>query len=164
MLFRSRVYVDPSIQATLVYPHSCSCSNLCNCTCGEYTTAGCIYVRSPEIGSLDVRPATYAGGSWRASATTCCGKPQRVRINYQAGMNPTSRQAKDAVVRLAHAKMPQPACACDEWRIVWQRDTKEPEIGAATREVINCPFGNSRGSWTAWRFANAMRLVRGGVL
>ena len=159
-----RVYNDPSVNATLVYPHSCSgVGDNWACTCGEYTHDACIYVRSPEIGSVDVMPGSYAAG-WTSTGQLCLGRPQRVRLNYRAGMIPTSRQAKDAVVRLAHAKMPQPACACDDWRIVWQRDTRTPEIGAATREMLNNPFGTSAGSWIAWRFANAMRLVRGGVL
>lgn len=162
-----RVYNDPSTHATLVWPHSCTSASLCDCTCDEYTHDGCIYLRDAYLGLLDTLPASYSAGAWTRTTATCCGEPERVRVNYRAGLRYADdpglwRKMQDAVVRLAHVKMAEPACACDDWLRVWRRDLKTPEIGLATRELINCPFGKTEGAWTAWRFAQASRIVRGG--
>jgi hypothetical protein len=156
-----RVYNDPSTHATLVWPHACTSLDVCTCSCDDYTQDGCIYVRQGRIGALDVLPATYSGGAWAARSTCRCGSPEYVLVNYRAGLEMT-RQMQDAIVRLAHAKMPEEPCGCDVVQRLWKRDRNEP--GAFTRERVNCPFGTSDGAWAAWRFAQAMKLRRGGGL
>lgn len=159
-----RVHNDPSIHATLIWPHTCSGST-CTClTCGEYTKTGCIYIAKEEIGSLEILPATYSGGTWTRQSTTCSGVPEIVLINYRAGMVPVTRQAQDAILRLAHSKMPGEPCGCERAKMVWQRDVKTPAI--VTRERINCPFGLTDGAWAAWVFAMSpgMRLIRGSAM
>jgi len=157
-----RVYNDPSTHATLVWPHRCNsaCSATC---CSEYTCDGCIYIRNAGMGILDALPATYSGGEWTAT-TSCCfsGKPERVRLNYRAGMDPLTYQAEDAILRLAHAKMPTEPCGCDVAQRLWQRDRNIPK--RLTYDQAACPFGQSDGAWTAWKFAHALKKVRGAVL
>lgn len=165
-----RVYNDPSIQGGLIWPHlststcDCGCSTCCG-TCGEYSVNGCLYVRSGEVGTVDVLDAAYSAetGLWTATCPTCyCSAPELMRLNYRAGMTPLSKQAEDAVIRLAHAKMPQPPCGCGTINEMWTRDRHVPDSMTMERDM--CPFGQSDGAWTAWRFANAMRLVRGMAL
>jgi len=157
-----REYCDPSTNATLVWPHNCS-SSLCTCTCSEYTQDGCIYVRDARIGILDVLPAVYSSGAWSTSIEACCvGEPQLVRLNYRAGVKTLTRQQEDAIVRLAHAKMPEEPCGCEIAQRLWARDREVPK--ALTRERANCPFGMSDGAWAAWRFAQTFKLVEGMVL
>jgi len=159
-----RVYNDPSTNAVLVWPHSCS--TYPNCSCSEYTRTACIYVRDSRTGRLDVLQATYSGGAWTSSVTgpsnLCGGMPEVVRLYYYAGVQTLTRQQEDAIVRLAHAKMPEEPCGCEVSQRLWERDREVPK--ALTREQANCPFGRSNGAWAAWRFAQTFRLVRGGTL
>ncbi len=157
-----RVYTDASTQAQLVWPHSSNCAggNCCP-SCGEYTKTACMYFKDADLGIVDVLPATYSGGSWSVNGA-CCGKAAYARLNYVAGLSTLTRQAEDAIVRLAHAKMPAEPCGCQFVRAVWLRDNHTPEV--MTRERINCDFGLSDGAWTAYRFAHAMKQGRGGVL
>lgn len=163
-----RVYNDTSIEAGLVWPHrdsaSCVCDMCCDAclTCAEYTETACIYVRNYETGALDILPASYTAASGWTSAlcSTCyCADPSIVRINYQAGLPAITRPLEDAVIRLAHSKMPFAPCGCDIVQQAWARDTKVPAV--LTEERLNCPFGLSDGAWIAWRFVNASRLTRG---
>lgn len=157
-----RIYNDPSTNAVLIWPHQCT-AVCAQGGCTEYTYTGCEYVRLPEIGSLDVTPAIYSAGSWvTGSNPACCrGNPQFVKLNYRAGTVVT-RQMEDAIIRLAHSKMPDEFCGCDVWTRLWRRDRFVPEI--LTRERLNCPFGLSDGAWIAWSFTRQFRLVRGDVL
>lgn len=158
-----RVYNDPSTHATLVWPHACTTtSTYCGCTCGQYTQAACIYVRNGQLGFVDVLPASYSAGSWSTTCATCCGNPHHVLLNYRAGLTALGYQAEDAVLRLAHAKMPAEPCSCDIMRRVWQRDRNVPDV--LTRERLNCPFGLSDGAWVAWKFAQALKIHRGAVV
>lgn len=156
-----RVYNDPSTQGTLHYPSSCGCGSFSCPTCSERTQAACLYVAHGELGVLRALPGSYASGAWTVAASCCTGRPEYVTLNYLAGTAVT-RQAEDTIIRLAHSKMPEEPCACEVVRYVWERDRKTPEV--MTRERINCPFGLSDGAWTAYKFAQAMRLVRGGLL
>ena len=160
-----QVYNDRSIEAGLIFPHratvtcDCDCPTCCG-TCNEYSVTACEYILNREVGTLDVLPATYSGSVWTADCLTCyCENPTLVRLNYKAGLNPMTLQAEDAVVRLAHSKMPNPPCGCGFANDAWTRDRVIPEI--LTSERLNCDFGLSDGAWIAWRFANAMRLQRG---
>lgn len=161
-----RVYNDPSTNATLVWPHVCQSSsgnNGCTCpSCAEYTQSACILVQYGKIGQVGILPASYSGGSWARATSSCCGTPAFVMLNYQAGLERITPQAEDAVIRLAHSKMPKEPCACEMIRYYWERDRHIPET--FTRERINNPFGLADGAWIAWRFTQTMKLVRGGVL
>jgi len=157
-----REYCDPSTHATLVWPHQCSSVDACSCTCSDYTQDGCIYIKDAVIGELDVLPATYSGGAWSRKTAICCGEPQLIQLNYRAGLTSLTRQQEDAIVRLAHAKMPEEPCGCEIAQRLWARDREIPS--ALTRERANCPFGMSDGAWSAWRFAQTFKLVRGMVL
>jgi hypothetical protein len=119
-------------------------------------------VRNGELGILDVLPATYSGGEWVTDASCLCSRPERVRLNYKAGVTSLSYQAEDAILRLAHAKMPEEPCGCDVVQRLWKRDREVPKI--VTSERLNNPFGLNDGAWIAWRFAMDLRKVRVGVL
>lgn len=156
-----RVYNDPSINADLVWPHADSCAGVpgCTCpTCSEYTRTGCIYLRNAELGIVDVLPANYTAGAWSRTGTSCCTEPERMSLNYRAGMNPTTTQAQDAIIRLAHSKMPEEPCGHPKVLTAWKRDRAVPE--PITRERLNCPYGLNEGAWIAWRFTQALRNVK----
>lgn len=154
-----RVYNDTSTNATLV---GRSCASGCTCGgCTETTASACMYVAKPLIGAVIVKEATYSGSAW-VPGSGICRPYNQVRLNYRAGLTRLTYQMEDAIVRLAHAKMPSEPCACDVAKLVWTRDRNTPEI--LTRERLNSPFGMSDGAWTAYRFAQAKRLVRASVL
>lgn len=155
------VYHDASVNATIVWPHRTStCTSswaLCCLTCGEYTRTACIYVKNPELGVLDVLPATYSSGAW--SVNSCaCSTPAHAILNYRAGPVTMSPQARDAVIRLAHTKMPDEPCGCPNAQRMWKEDRTIP--ATMTRERANCRYGLSNGAWTAWQFSQAMKVER----
>lgn len=155
-----RVYNDDTTQATFVWPHrgSASCTSLdCCLTCSEYTRSACGYIRDAEGGLIDVLAASRESGAWRPECSVCyCTAPDLVRVYYRAGMNPLTKQAEDAIIRLAHAKMPKPPCGCGPLMEMWTRDRHVPDVLDAIR--LHCPFGLSDGAWTAWNFANALAV------
>jgi hypothetical protein len=153
-----RVYNDPSTNAQLVWPRGCSgCA-----TCTEQTQTACMYLRNAKAGVFDVHPSRFVDGSWirpNRSSFCCRSHPQLVRLNYRAGLNPTTLQAEDAIIRLAHSKMPAELCGCETFTRIWRRDRFVPEV--LTRERYSVPWGLSDGAWISWKFALSMRLVRG---
>lgn len=153
---------DPSTQAHIVW--RVSDTGLC-CTpgCTDHQHDGCLYVRRSEIGTVDVHRATYSEGVWTASACVCnCCTPDWAELYYYSGLTTLSKQAEDAIIRLAHSKMPSEPCGCQSTQRLWQRDRYTPDV--LTRERINNPFGLSDGAWWAWRQAQSMKLIRGAVL
>lgn len=161
-----REYTDETFGATLVYPHrstdSCSCA--CACRCEEHTTSACTWIRKTETSVIDLMKATYAGGKW---TPTCCSfcypiRPEYARVHYLSGMNPTTLQAEDAIIRLAHSKMATQPCGCELALQVWARDRNIPESPSVER--LNCIWGLSDGAWIAFKFASAMKMWRSGVL
>lgn len=156
-----RIYNDTSTEGGLVWFHqssSCDCS-VCNGLCNDYAITACIYLRNKDTGAFDLLPAAYSGGVWTPSCSCYCSEPDQVRLNYLAGLTPLNFQAEDAIIRLAHAKMPQPPCGCGTIQEMWSRDRKVPDVLDTAR--LNCPFGLSDGAWVAWKFANAIRIQRG---
>jgi hypothetical protein len=139
-----RIYNDTSIQATLI-------RNSCTNDCSETESNVCMQVRYGPISSV------YA--PYSSSLCGCC--PDFVELNYLAGTDMT-KQARDAIIRLAHSKMPRNPCDCSPIDEFWKRDRHIPEVLTAERE--NCPFGLADGSWIAWSWAQAMKLVRGATL
>lgn len=138
--------------------HACTCSLR---GCSDHRHDGCIYVRNAPLGTIDVTRADYSAGTWTAASLSCCEYyPDWVELHYYSGLQVLTRQAEDAIIRLAHSKMPDEPCGCEVTQRYWKRDRNTPQV--MTRERINCPFGMSDGAWTAYRFAATMRLVRGG--
>jgi hypothetical protein len=155
-----RFYNDNSSHATLVSPHSCSSSCL-NAGCGENTDTACIYVMNQRIGEITMRPATYSGGTWTPNGLSCrC--PSLVRLNYQAGMIRVTRQMEDAVIRLAHTKMPKELCGCEYGQKLWERDRNIPV--ALTEQRLANPFGTMDGAWMAWNFVRANKKGEASIL
>lgn len=162
------VFNDTSIQAGLVYPHlagdgtcGCDCASCCG-TCDDYKATGCEYVRDSEKGLIDVLPGAFGANTltWTASCPTCyCADPEYMLLNYQAGLETMTPQVEDAIIRLAHAKMPSAPCGCGIVNEMWTRDRHVPEVLDAKR--MDCPFGLSDGAWFAWKQALAIRLTRG---
>lgn len=153
-------YNDPSTNAKLVKSHQCSLA--CSLSgCVDSTDDGCINVQDFRVGHIQIQAATYVIETGWTGHTSCSGY-KRVKLNYQAGLPSLPPQAEDAIIRLAHSKMPQEPCGCDITKQMWERDRKVPDV--LTRERANCPFGMSDGAWVAWRFAQAMRLVRANVI
>lgn len=155
-----RIYNDPSTNATLVWAHTCGGSTCA--LCSQYTQDGCMYLMDKENGSFEIVPASYSGGSWKSQTSCCTGRPHRAWINYYAGLQELTKQARDTVIMLAHAKMPSTPCGCEQVTRLWKRDNNIP--GVLTKERINCPFGVSDGAWVAWRFTQAMRRLGIGVV
>jgi hypothetical protein len=147
---RCRV-TDASDQATLIWRGSA-----CTPPCADIRKAGCIYIRDERLGIIEVQPATYTSGAW--TRLCVCGEPDWALLNYKSGMTPLTKQAEDTIIRLAHSKMPDEPCACAITQSLWKRDRTVPPV--LTRERVNNPFGMSDGAWTAWRFAQTMKLVR----
>ena len=160
-----RVYNDPYTQATLVWPHKTGTGCSCGCwsmVCGEFTHEGCAYIRNGATGAIDVLYAHLVGSTWTANCPCVCSAPEIVRVYYRAGLTAITKQAEDAIIHLAHAKMPRPSCGCGILRDKWDIDRKIPDT--LTAERINCPFGCEDGAWKAWLFANAMKTYRVGIL
>lgn len=155
-----RVYNDDSTNGVLIWPCRCG-SGTCSGGCTQRTHTACMYLDNLELGIISLQAATYSGGSWGSSACYS-GTPGKLQLNYRAGLETLTRQAEDAIVRLAHAKMPAEPCGCSVTQQLWKRDRNIPDV--VTRERINCPFGLNDGAWVAWRFAQSMRLERGMTL
>jgi len=113
-------------------------------------------------GLAEIIPATYSSGSYKLAAMKYCTKPTGMNLKYRAGLTNVPRILEDAVIRLAHSRMPEEPCGCDLIKRVWSRDRKTPEF--LPTERLNCPFGTSDGAWAAWQIATKERLVRIGVL
>lgn len=155
-----RIYLDQSTEAVLTSNHACN--STCSAQgCGKYTADACMYILDPEIGKIEFYQASWSGSSWlRTLSGFCCRDWRGIQLNYMAGVE-LNYQAEDAIIRLAHAKMPVEPCGCDPVRNAWTRDRHIPDL--LTKERINCRFGMSDGAWMAWQFAQNMKLWRGGI-
>jgi hypothetical protein len=139
-----RTFTNTATQATLAYPRTCT-------GCTEQTISGCFYVRDPRVGVLDIQLS--ANGN-----NLCSCSPEIIRLNYLAGADVLTRQAEDAIVRLAHSKMSSEPCGCQVVQRLWGEDRNTPEV--LTAERLNCPFGLSNGAWVAFQFAQALKVYR----
>lgn len=159
-----RVYNEPYPQADLIWPHKTSAGCTCNIcgACDEYTHEACAYIRNHVTGAIDVLYAHIVGSVWTATCECVCSSPELVRVYYRAGLTTLTKQAEDAIIHLAHAKMPRPSCGCGILRDRWDYDRQIPDT--MTEQQAACPFGQSRGAFTAWQFANAMKVYRAGIL
>lgn len=139
-----RIFTDPSTQALLTRQAGCGCSSA-GCT-GESQTA-CIYIELNHIGRVKVSPATYVSGAWQ-SVSSLCKCYDWAQLNYLAGLQTLPYDLEDAIIRLAHALMPNEPCGCLTVQNLWKRDRRIPEI--LTAERLNCPFGQNDGAWYAY--------------
>lgn len=150
-----RIYNDPSVNAEIVSPHTCN--GLClSDGCSEYTSTGCIYIEEEKPGIIDVKYATYSGGSW--SSSNNCYPGSILRLNYYSGLRYLPRNYEDAVIRLAHSLMPTEPCGCAVAKRLWERDMNVPT--AITERRADNPFGLSDGAWFAWQQVTSSRDVR----
>lgn len=144
-----RVYNDPTVGAQLVWrTDSMTASSMSE-------TAAALTITNKEIGEVFVHPTEQpvigAGNLTLA----------RVQLHYQAGLETLTQKAEDAIVRLAHAKLPAEPCGCDGVRLVWKRDATIPQV--ISRERLNCPYGLPDGAWVAYQFALSMMVYRMGI-
>lgn len=147
-----RVYTDPSQQVTFRWAHTCD--SYCSAAgCAEYIQTGCMVVKDSKRGIISVSAGDYVDEEWVGTAMKYAGNPM-LHLYYQAGLTFLNEQAEDAIVRLAHSKMPDAPCGCDSVKSFWNRDKHVPDI--LTGERLNCPFGMNDGAWIAWNFAVQM--------
>lgn len=81
---------------------------------------------------------------------------------YLSGEIVPTVQQKDLIIRLAHSKMPEQPCGCEDAIRLWSRDRNIPEI--LTAERLSCDFGISDGAWIAWKWAQSMKKHRFGYI
>lgn len=159
-----RIWYDSHYGAELVYPHRASdgACGICGMTCEEFAHPACAWIRKAETSVLDILKADYTGSfTWTLPA--CAGRrASYARLDYLSGMSPTTPQAEDAIIRLAHSKMPIKPCGCDTANQVWTRDRNIPT--ALSQEQAANPWGMSDGSFIAFKWANSMKVWRSGVL
>jgi hypothetical protein len=141
---------DVSTGAYIYYAKDCT--QVCEFS---YVTA-CENVVDNYKGIIKLTPASYSSG-WTVSSCIP-GKIQYVDLHYYAGLTAVTRKIRTIIIRLAHSKMPNEICGCDVFKSLWARDRNIPAI--LTAERINCPFGLSDGAWTAWQFAQDLKLVK----
>jgi len=155
-------YNDESTQAKFIKSHCCSTGCAAN-HCVDVTDDGCIKVQYAEEGIVLATPATYAAGVW-SSLNRSCGCYQGVKLNYYAGLFTLTHDLIDAIIRLAHSRMPHAPCGCDPVKRFWEADRNIPENISFEREKNI--FGLSDGAWAAWRIINnpGLRIFRMGVL
>ncbi|MEE9572776.1 MAG: hypothetical protein V3W20_07010 [Candidatus Neomarinimicrobiota bacterium] len=166
-----REFNDPSVNAQWIWPHRCTANCSLN-ACGEFSQTACMYIRNNEIGSFSTLLAKFNSITQkfeRSNLQCCSGNPEIIKINYKAGLSLVAdsgriKQAQDAVVRLAHSKMPNEVCGCQTFMRFWKRDRFIRPAEQLTFAMIKNPFGLSDGAWIAWQFANSLELVRGSLL
>ena len=125
-----------------------------------YNQTGCLIIKDEKLGIISVQAGEYADGAWSGRAMCSRGHPM-LHLYYKAGLQHMNAQAEDAIVRLAHSKMPDAPCGCDSVKSFWNRDRNVPQI--MTAERLNCPFGMNDGAWIAWNFALQMTYGDVGV-
>lgn len=154
-----RVYNDDSTNAKLIWTgrNTSSCAS-----CSNTEKDACMVIVDSVRGEFKVRRASYSSGTWTHTNLCGCSYPDRMELNYRAGLQTLTGRARDSIIRLAHSKMPHSPCNCDPANWMWERDRVVPE--PITRERLNCPFGITEGAWIAWTFARSMQILRGSIL
>ena len=147
-----RQYRDTETQATITYGPACHCWCAGTaCEGGEYT--GCAFVLDRDIGLVRVHRATLSAGSWTCDMSAVCGcyEGDSVTVYYLAGTTDVPGW-KQAVYRLAHARMGEQPCGCALQERQWRLDRTTPPV--LTAERLNCPFGLEQGGWAAWTWVS----------
>lgn len=150
-----RVYNDPTTSVALTRRSRCNTT-----PCADIQDPGCIRVVSGSIGHIMIEKAVFVANSWVRRAS--CYGYSAATINYMAGMPTLTRPFTEAVIRLAHGKMPHAPCGCDPIRSYWERDMELATAGGAA----DCLFGPTTGAWVAWLFVQGprQRMIRGSVI
>lgn len=158
-----RHYLDTSDQATVEFGPNCQLV-LCGSACAGTSQDGCVYVIDPTISKVRVQLADYSSGTgtWTFASPliTQCHPDDKVTVNYQAGHLPPNWE--QAVRRLAHTYMDVTPCGCNLFKMIVNRDQKEPSV--LTAERINCPLGMMDGAWFAWTWIGNNQHVRAFML
>lgn len=164
-----RIYNDTSqVSAELVWPPDPGCTGE---NCVEITQTGCMLVREPRKGSVSVRAATYADGSWLYDTQlNSYYDPDRVRFWYYGGYRSDDwlsgrkvpsihLQFLKAVVFMAAARLDKPVCSCSQ--IAHTVDNLQQDLSQFTRDrrqfippqshVHSNPFGTRVGEVKAWQ-------------
>lgn len=138
------IYLDPFYQVEVF------CQAPCACPPPVATTFwNSVQMKAPRIGHIKLD-----------CNTSFCGcTPQYMEVSYLCGLESLSVHAEDAIIRLAHSRMPTEPCGCDFLRGMWERDKTVPDVLTAERE--NCPFGLSNAAWQSWEFMQDMVCYRG---
>jgi len=147
-----RQYRDTDTQATITFGPSCNCWCAGTaCTGEDYT--GCVFVLNRDIGLVRINRATLSDGTWSCDQSAVCGcyDGDKATIYYEAGATdiPGWRQA---IYRLAHARMGEQPCGCALQERQWRLDRTVPSV--LTAERINCPWGFEQGAWAAWSWVS----------
>jgi len=142
-----RRYTDTTSQVRLVRLR-------CDGYSSDLITDGYVVIRNGRLGIINIAD-TLTG-------TCLCNDYSTLYINYLSGLDKPSSQLEDAVVRLAHSRMPEEVCSCAPAHNLWLRDQKQPDV--VDRQRLNCPFGLSDGAWIAWQIVQNLQLIRGMTL
>lgn len=144
-----RIYLDTTYQVEVFGDKGCGCispsSNV------HYWQDA--HLRSPDIGWIKLGCPTVS---------PCDTMPHRLEVSYLCGLPSLSTQAEDAIIRLAHSRMPSEPCGCDFLKGMWERDKAVPDVLDTERE--NCPWGLGQGAWISYKFASDMVCWRGRAL
>jgi len=143
-----RQYRDDTTQATITFGPTCCCWCAGEACAGtDYT--GCVFVVDRVIGSVRVSRATYSAGVWSCDNSAVCGcyGGDKVTVYYEAGSDDIPGW-KQAVFRLAHARMGEQPCGCALQERQWRTDRNTPPV--LTAERLNCPWGLEQGAWAVW--------------
>ena len=144
-----RIYLDPTYQVEVFGDRGCGCTSPSSMM--HYWQDA--HLKSPAIGWIKLGCPTVF---------PCDTMPHRLEVSYLCGLPSMSIQGEDAIIRLAHSRLPSEPCGCDFLRGMWERDKAVPDVLDTERE--NCPFGLSQGAWTAYKFMQDMICYRGRVL
>lgn len=142
--------VDTTVQAKAVFPNAC--------TCTEDQHEACPQIVHQSVGIVDIRPLTWDDAAQRWKVAHWCGQPRFVDLYYRAGLLQPNSTLMNAVVRLAHTKLPAEPCGCEVVNQLWKQDMDRPEF--VSFEQARCPFGDSDGAWYAYTQVMARRALR----
>lgn len=141
---------------------------------------GRVGIRDSRRGLLTPAQEVYdpTTGTWSTSCLyTCAWEPDRVKLNYLAGLpldgGQIQRKWATIVARFAAAEMGRPICACQEANrevYRWQFDmartsgSNDEGYGLISRADLENPFGTRRGHIYAWREVQQLALRVGTIV
>lgn len=148
--------------------------------CGSTIQAGCMAVQNSRLGLVAVQPATWdaVNGRFSLSYFGQCRAPDNLRLSYRAGAIDSSLPSPlitvppvwaRAISYLALSMMDRPLCACESIRAYTARWSEDLAASSQTQsggtqtfnlynDLLNNPFGTTRGAIYAWRLVQRNRL------
>jgi hypothetical protein len=145
---------------------------------GEAYALARVAMRDNENGICGIGEAVLDNttGEWKAPDWfTWTRPPDRVIVRYKAGV-PTEQgrvaaEYRPVLAKLAAANLARPICACETANrelYRWQFDLSRSkgvndEQYMTTEAILQCPFGQRRGQWDAWKFIEMRMKYRGGA-